>query len=88
MLFLYGCPLSHRDAIDLVEQLLGDGSDDAVQAAGQIQYALLVDRVVVGLAPHHRDAVLETIEDGSSDEFSELRASLRRDHEYRYSLTR
>jgi hypothetical protein len=86
MLFIYGCPIPRSEAAALVGLLLEDGSDDALNAAGQIQHALMVDRVVVGLAPNDRDAVLHVLDDAPS-ELQDLRDSLSRDHAHRYSPT-
>ena len=79
VIYLYGCPVSVQDARTLVTQLVVDGRPDAIGAAGQIEHALQLDRVMAGLSPDQRSAVLRALAD-PPDGLLELRGALARDH--------
>jgi hypothetical protein len=84
VLHLYGRPVSDQDARNLVATLIEDGTPDAISAARQIGYALQLDRVMVGLTPAMRDAILSVIENSSAG-LGDLRGALARDHAFRHS---
>jgi hypothetical protein len=85
VLHLYGCRVSDEDARNLAAALIADGTPHAVHAAGQIGYALELDRVMAGLSPDQRDAVLSVLEDPPSG-LAELRGALERDHAHRFDV--
>jgi hypothetical protein len=78
-MYLYGCPISDQEARTLVARLVVVGTPEAIDAAGQIEHALQLDRVIAGLSPDQRSAVLHALAD-PPDGLLDLRGALERDH--------
>lgn len=79
MIYLYGCPVTNEDARTLVARLFVNATPDAIEAAGQIEHALQLDRVMAGLSADQRTAVLQALDD-PSDGLLELRGALARNY--------